>query len=215
MSISDRPLRADAERNRKRILAAASELFAEYGLDVAIDDIAARAGVGIGTVYRRFPDRDALIDALFEDKIHEIEAIALEALRVNDPWEAFAAFMRGVCTLHARDRGLKEALLSDRCGAERAKLARDTIAPLGHMLLTRAQEAGVVRPDLVAADVPLMHFAVGFIADKTREASPDAWQRVLAIMLDGLKTERTDVTPLEADPVALEDIPRTLGKRRR
>src|SRR4051812_6619560 len=171
MSLTDRPLRADAERNRKRILAAAAELFAERGLDVAIDEIAAKAEVGIGTVYRRFPDREALVDALFEDKIHEIEAIALEALRVSDPWDAFERFMRGVSTLHARDRGLKEAMLSDHRGAERACRARETIAPLGAMLLSRAQAAGAVREDLVAADVPLMHFAVGYIAEKTRDAS--------------------------------------------
>jgi AcrR family transcriptional regulator len=214
MSLTDRPLRADAERNRKRILAAAAELFAERGLDVAIDEIAAKAEVGIGTVYRRFPDREALVDALFEDKIHEIEAIALEALRVSDPWDAFERFMRGVCTLHARDRGLKEAMLSDHRGAERACRARETIAPLGAMLLSRAQAAGAVREDLVAADVPLMHFAVGYIAEKTRDASPDAWERLLMILLDGLKAQRTAVTPLEAQPVALEDIPKTLGKSR-
>jgi AcrR family transcriptional regulator len=210
----ERPLRADAERNRLRILVAAEQLFAERGLDVAMDDIAAAAGVGIGTVYRRFPDRDALIDALFEDKLGDVERIALDALRIADPWDAFEAFMRAVSALHARDRGLKEAMLSDHRGAERAKLARETIAPLGEMLLSRAQQAGVVRPDLTTADVPLLHFAIGFIAEKTREASPDAWQRLLAIVLDGLKAERGELTPLEGAPVALEDIPKTLRRAR-
>src|SRR6188768_1459630 len=115
-----RPLRSDAERNRQRILQAAEEVFAARGLDASMDDIARAAGVGVGTVYRRFPDRDALIDALFETKLHEIEAIALAALRITDPWEAFATFMRGVCAMHARDRGLKEAMLSDHRGADRA-----------------------------------------------------------------------------------------------
>ena len=209
----DRRLRADAERNRQRILQAAEQLFAAQGLDVAMDDIAAAAGVGIGTVYRRFPDRDDLIDALFEDKLKDIEQLALNAVRIGDPWEAFAAFMRGMCAMHARDRGLKEAMLSDHRGADRAKKARDTIAPLGEMLLTRAQQAGAVRPDLATADIPLLHFAIGFIADKTREVSPDAWQRLLAIVLDGLKADRTELTPLVAAPVALEEIPKTLRKR--
>jgi AcrR family transcriptional regulator len=208
-----RPLRADAERNRRRILEAAAELFAEHGLDVAMDDIAAAAGVGVGTVYRRFADRDALIDALFEDKIHDVERIALDALRIADPWEAFATFMRGVCALHARDRGLKEAMLSDHRGSERAKLARETIAPLGQMLLQRAQAAGAVRADLDEADVPLLHFAIGFIADKTRCVSPDAWQRLLAIVLDGLRADRTELTPMTAAPVALEAIPKSLRRQ--
>src|SRR5919107_5107373 len=94
-----RPLRADAERNRARILAAASEVFAERGLDVSLDDIAGAAGVGVGTVYRRFPDKDALIDALFEDKIADVERVAREALDVEDPWEGFESFMRAVCRL--------------------------------------------------------------------------------------------------------------------
>src|SRR3954452_2459805 len=106
-----RPLRADAERNRARILAAAAEVFAERGLDVSLDDIAAAAGVGVGTVYRRFPDKDALIDALFEDKIRAVAERLQAAVAIEDPWEAFETFMRGVCASHAADRGLKEAML--------------------------------------------------------------------------------------------------------
>jgi AcrR family transcriptional regulator len=217
MSVADdaqRPLRADAERNRQRILAAAAELFAERGLDVPLEDIAARAGVGIGTLYRRFPERDALLDALFDDKLREIEALALEALRIADPWEAFERFMRGMCAMHAADRGLKEAMLNDReGGGERARRARDTIAPLGEMLLRRAQEAGVVRADLVPSDVPLMHFAVGFIADKVRDTAPDAWERLLAVLLDGLRAEGRPVTPMTAAPVASEDVAVVAGRR--
>jgi AcrR family transcriptional regulator len=211
---SPRRLRADAERNRLRILDAAAVLFAERGLEVPLDDIAARAGVGIGTVYRRFADKDALIDALFEDKMRGIEALALEAVRIADPWEAFETFMRGVSGMHAADRGLKEAMLSDEGGRERAALARDTIAPLGQMLLQRAQQAGAVRADLVASDVPLMHFAVGFIADKTRDAAPDAWQRILTILLDGLRADPQGTTPIEGSPIALEDLPASLTRKR-
>src|SRR5687767_9677648 len=89
-----RPLRADAERNRQRIVAAAAALFAERGVDVSMDDIAAAAGVGIGTIYRRFPDREALIEALFEDKIARMAAMARGALEIEDPWEAFETFFR-------------------------------------------------------------------------------------------------------------------------
>src|SRR5574342_294589 len=89
---AQRPLRADAERNRRRVLSAASDLFAERGLDVSLDEIAAAAGVGVGTVYRRFADKDALIDALFEDKIGDVERLARECLEIEDPWTAFAMF---------------------------------------------------------------------------------------------------------------------------
>src|SRR5919112_6366490 len=112
MAVSDRPLRADAERNRRRILAAASTVFAERGLGVSLDDVAAAAGVGVGTVYRRFPDKDALIDALFEAKIQQAAQLAREASEIEDAWEAFATFMRGMGAMNAEDRGFKEALLS-------------------------------------------------------------------------------------------------------
>src|SRR5215217_6312007 len=105
------PLRADAERNRERILAAAAELYAERGLDVSLDDIAAAAGVGVGTVYRRFPDKDALIDALFEDKIDRAVELASNALEIEDPWEGLVTFMRGMCRMQAQDRGFRDALL--------------------------------------------------------------------------------------------------------
>src|SRR5919205_689932 len=101
---SERPLRSDAERNRRRILEAAAEVFAERGLDASLDDIAAAAGVGVGTVYRRFPDKDVLIDALFEEKINHACRLAREALEHEDPWEGFVFFMRAMCAMHAADR---------------------------------------------------------------------------------------------------------------
>src|ERR687883_144691 len=119
-----RPLRADAERNRKRILEAADEVFAERGLDVSLDDIAAAAGVGVGTVYRRFPDKEALIDALFEDKLGEVVEVIRKAVDLEDPWESFETFVRSVARLQAEDRGLKEALVAAHRGRERLAMMR-------------------------------------------------------------------------------------------
>src|SRR4051794_35027271 len=124
-----RPLRADAERNRERILAAAAEVFAERGLDVSLDDIAAHAGVGVGTVYRRFPDKDDLIDALFEAKIDGAVQLASDALEIEDPWEGLVTFIRGMCAMQAADRGFKDALLSRDRGRDRVAGARERIAP--------------------------------------------------------------------------------------
>src|SRR3954453_17931999 len=103
---TDRPLRADAERNRERILDAAREAFAEDGLDVGLHEIARRAGVGGGTVYRRFPDKQELIEALFEDRIAEVLGIAEEALAEEDGWTGLEHFLRRSCALKVADHDL-------------------------------------------------------------------------------------------------------------
>jgi|SRR5215212_4025546 AcrR family transcriptional regulator len=203
MSVTPRPLRADAERNRERILAAAAEMLAERGLDVSLDDIAMAAGVGVGTVYRRFTDKDALIDALFEEKTGRAVALARAALEIEDPWEGFATFFRGMCRMQAEDRGFKEALLSRDRGRERVAAARDTIAPLAIQLLQRAQAAGVVRADLGPYDVPLVHFCVGLIADRTRDVAPDYWERILTLFLDGMAASGPR-TPMPVEPIDRE-----------
>jgi AcrR family transcriptional regulator len=208
-----RPLRSDAERNRRRILEAAEEVFAERGLDVSLDDIAAAAGVGVGTVYRRFPDKDDLIDALFEDKIGEVEQVAREALSLEDPWEGFEAFMRAVCRLQAKDRGLKEALLARDRGRERVAMARDRIAPIATQVLRRAQDAGVVRTDLGPFDVPMMHFAVGFVAERTRGLAPDYWERLLTVLLDGVKAEAAR-TPMPSAPLEQDEFVAAMTRSR-
>ena len=102
-----RPLRADAERNRQRILDAAKTLFAERGVDVSVEEIAAAACVGIGTFYRRFPDRESLVEAVFETKMEQVVQAARDALEIEDPWDAFRTFVLTVARMHAHDRGLK------------------------------------------------------------------------------------------------------------
>jgi AcrR family transcriptional regulator len=211
---STRPLRADAERNRARILAAASEVFAERGLDVSLDDIAAHAGVGVGTVYRRFPDKDALIDALFEDKIDRAVALADASLEIEDPWEGFTTFMRGMCRMQAQDRGFKDALLLRGPGRERVAAARERIAPRAIKLLTRAQEAGAVRADLGPFDVPMINLCVGLIADRTRDIAPDYWERVLTILIDGISAQgRT--TPMPVSQLDREAFTEAMASPRR
>ncbi len=210
----DRPLRADAERNRLRILQVARELFATHGLGVSLDQIAAEAGVGIGTVYRRFTDKDGLIEALFEDKIAQLTAIAHEGLEHVDPWEGFCWFMWQACTLQAGDRGLKEALHTRDRGRERVARARETIAPVATRLLERAQAAGQVRDDVDSFDIPLTNFAIGFVADQTRDVAPDYWQRTLTLLLDGLVTRRGAPTAMPAAPLDDRQFVRAMSRRR-
>src|SRR5215217_7327506 len=209
-----RPLRADAERNRARILAAAAEVFAERGLDVSLDEIAAHAGVGVGTVYRRLPDKDALIDALFEEKIDRAVALADDALEIEDPWEGFTAFMRGMCQMQAGDRGFRNALLASDRGRERVAAARARIAPRATKLIERAQEAGAVRADLGVLDVPMMNLCVGLIADRTRDVAPDYWQRVLTIFIDGVSA-KGPTTPMPARPLDREAFTEAMASPRR
>jgi AcrR family transcriptional regulator len=213
--VTDRPLRADAERNRQRILAAAGTLFAERGLCVSLDDIAHHAGVGVGTVYRRFPDKDALIDALFEGRIREIEALARRCLAIEDPWEAFATLTLEVSRLHARDRGLKETLLEGTRGRDRVRRAREVVTPLADQILVRAQRAGVLRDDIDSIDMPLLHVAVGYVADRTRDVAPDYWERVATILLDGLAVRRDAPTPLPAASLGDEQLGRAMTSGRR
>lgn len=213
MSTVERPLRADAERNRRRILAAAADVFAERGLEVSLDDIAHAAGVGVGTVYRRFPSKDDLIDALFEDKIREVEQTARDALEIDDPWTSFETFFRAVARLQARDRGLKEALTMGDRGRDRVGSARERIAPLASKVLRRAQRAGVVREDLERWDIPLVHMAVASVADRTRDIAPDYFERMVTVLLDGLRPQREGTTPMPAPPLSPEQFVTAMSRR--
>jgi AcrR family transcriptional regulator len=195
----DKPLRRDAERNRQRILETARAVFAERGLSATLDDIAAEAGVGVGTVYRRFPDKDHLIDALFEQRIGEVVAIAERAAGLDDPWEALVAFLSEAAALQAADRGLKEVLLGR--GSERLAEGRARIEPIVKGIVERAQAAGVLRDDFRAHDMPMLQLMLSTIADAAREISPDLWRRYLALVLDGM---RTDGSPLEPEPTVDE-----------
>ncbi len=192
----ERPLRADAERNRQKILTAARAVFAERGFAATLDDIAARAGVGVGTVYRRYPDKDALIDALFEERLAGVAELGRRALAHEDPWEGFVTFMTEGAALQAADRGLKQAMLSR--GRARAGRARATIVPIVTELITRAQQTGRLRADLEVVDIPIINMMVLAIADMTRAVSPDTYRRMLGIVLDGLATRRSEPTPLPA-----------------
>jgi AcrR family transcriptional regulator len=212
MSTVERPLRADAERNRQRILDAARELFAERGLAVTLDDIAHRAGVGVGTAYRRFQDKEALIDALFEDRIDELATLAEDALaNDSDAWSALATFLESGLALQAADRGLHEVLLGTLHGRERLAKARDRMKPPIDELVARAHASGDLRPDVQPTDLPLVHLMLGAVVDYTRDIEPDAWRRYLTIVLDGLRTRRDAPSPLPTtalDPDQVDDAMR-------
>jgi len=198
-AIAARPLRKDAERNRLRILASAKVLFAERGVDVGLDDIARHAGVGVGTVYRRFPDRETLIDELLEEKTAAIEALAEEALEVEDPWEGLVQFLERSQAMHAADRGLKQALLVPTRGKERLAAARSRIEPLVGALIDRAHESGALRADFKPEDFPLLVKMIAAVSDATHDVSPNIWRRYLRLIIDGLAASREGPSPLGPD----------------
>ena len=192
-----RPLRRDAERNRHRILEAAAEAFAERGLTITMDDIAEHAGVGVGTVYRRFPQKELLIEALFEERVGELVALAEDALDADDPWQGLVGFLERAQALQATNRGLKELVLSTAHGRERVACVRERLGPLAEELVRRAQASGQLRCDLDGSDLPLVQVMLGAIVDVTRDVAPDTWRRMLAIIVDGLRAREAHA-PLPA-----------------
>ena len=204
-----RPLRRDAERNRRRILEAAAEAFAQRGLGVTMDDIAEHAGVGVGTVYRRFPQKELLIEALFEERVAELVAMAEEALEEDDPWQALLGFTERAQALQARDRGLKELLLSTAHGRERIASVRERLSPIVEQLVRRSQASGQLRQDVEVTDFPLIQVMLGAVVDVTRDVAPDTWRRTLAIMADGLRAGDHN-TPLPAPALDPQQVDHTM-----
>lgn len=210
-----RPLRSDAKRNRERILEAARELFAAGGLDVPMERIAGRAGVGIGTFYRRFANRDELIDALFEQRMLELVAVAEEALANDDPWAGLERFLQRSSALQARDRGLKEVLSGDAQTLERVARVRERILPLAGRIAERVVESGQARPDLSPRDVPILGLMLGQVVDLGRDVEPDLWRRYLALLLDGVRAEGAERPPLPGRPLSPEQLDAALASHGR
>ena len=198
----ERPLRADAERNRAKILAAAAEVFAERGLDATLDEVAAAAGVGVGTVYRRFPDKDALIAALFEDAIDEIATLARAGAEYDDSWQGLVWFLEQALERQCANRGLRDVVVGSAYAEANLEIAKGRITPCIAHLVQRAQADGCLRDDVVAADFPIMEMMISSLGNMTASVAPDLWRRYLAIILDGLAVSRDGPTTLPEVPEA-------------
>lgn len=211
---TDRPLRADAERNRRRVMDAARELFAQRGLAVTLNDVARHAGVGVGTVYRRFPDKDALIEALFEERVAEIVAIARGGLEASDPWEGFAGAIASILALQESDRALKELMLSPQERRERVNRIRALMAPIVAQLIARARDAGQLRADVVPQDFPLLQIMLGAVIDVDRDHAPGLWRRYLEMMLQGMRAAPQAPAPLSVEAPDWESMSLVLASWR-
>ena len=207
---SERPLRRDAERNRQRILAAAAELFTERGLDATLDDVARAAGVGIGTVYRRFPDKETLVSELFRDRIDALVTVAEQACAVPDPWRGLVTFIEFVASAMAGDSGLRQLMMFGTYDRDQVCYARDRMRPVISRLVERAQVSGDLRPDFSATDVKMIAFMLGSIAEYAASVTPEIWRRYLVMLIDGLRPARDGVTELPVSAPSVTDLARLM-----
>jgi AcrR family transcriptional regulator len=201
-----RLLRADAERNRQRILAAAAELFTERGLEPSLDDVARHAGVGVGTVYRRFPDKASLADALFDKRIDALVALAEEAQAEPDAWAALVSFLERSGEMLVSNRGLRQILMFAAEGHDRGICARDRMRPAIERLIERAQADGQVRADLRPTDVPMIEFMVAAAAEYAWQVRPTVWRRYLALILDALRPASASGRPLPEPELSADEM---------
>jgi len=203
-----RPLRSDAERNRRLVLEAAALAFAEHGFDVGMAEIARRAGVGNATVFRRFPSKEALYEAIIDEKVAELRDAANLAAELPDPWDALVRYLETSAQLQARDRGFFQATEQHLFERPELMLRHRVILDAVDPLVIRAQAAGALRDDVTTLDV------LGLVKGAVACTPPapglraDGWRRPLAIVLDALRPAAA--TPLPVPPFSYEEIERAL-----
>jgi AcrR family transcriptional regulator len=179
-----RTLRSDARRNRDRILDAAQRSFATDGLEIGVDEIACRAGVGVGTLYRRFPSKESLIHAIFERRLDDLQPVIDRALAAADPWDGFVELLLAMVAQQIEDQGFSQMIVT-RLGPEAvpAQIRRRFLEPV-EVLMARAQTAGRARTDITAADLPAIVRMAGASALGANPACD--WRRHVGMLLDGL-----------------------------
>ncbi|MEV0249907.1 helix-turn-helix domain-containing protein [Nocardia sp. NPDC050712] len=207
----DKPLRSDARRNRDALVAAARSVFLERGLDAPLKEVAARAGVAIGTLYNRFPTRDDLIAAAVEDRIEAGGRVAEKALAITDPWESFVYLIEKICELQAGDRLLGDLALRAAPSPAVAR-AQEHGHRLMREIITRAQTSGHLRADWVLEDIAFITWSHTRIVEATAQLAPNAWRRHLALVLDGLRA--TAAHPLPEPPITEDQLMSALRQQK-
>ncbi|MBX9918515.1 TetR/AcrR family transcriptional regulator [Mycolicibacterium frederiksbergense] len=200
-----RGLRKDAERNRQRVLTAARELFAIKGMEATLNDVAHHAGVGVGTVYRRFATKEALVEAIFEEGIAEVVWLAETALQQKNSWDGFVWFIERHCELAATDRGLREMVYSKAYGGDRVDCAREELVPLISKLVDRARSDGYLRADIAHSDTPIIGLLAGTVSEWAGHVDPELWRRYVALLLEGMRYH-PDQKPLGTDALDADQM---------
>jgi AcrR family transcriptional regulator len=195
--IAEKLGRADARRNHQRVLAAARAVFAEQGVDAQMDEIARKAGVGVGTVYRHFPDKRALLEALVVERFRQFAEAGRRVLEHGEvTWEAFSRWLHECGAVQANDRAycgmLTEELPAGVDGDVAADVGLDQITA---EIVERGKRAGVLREDLQFTDVPLVMCGVGVTALRGHGPAGGSWERHLALVLDGMRAPAASKLP--------------------
>lgn len=199
---SARSLRTDAARNRARILEAAEGVFAREGLAASMGDIAQAAGLGVGTLYRRFASKSALVEAIFQHRIDDLAAVVDRCRAQPSAWEGLATLMRLYVDALARDRAVMELATEVREPAVRA--LRERVVPAMTDLVERAKSEGAVRRDFAASDIPVLTHAIGAIAHSMPSGGPRLARRHLELLLKGIAAT-PDPVPIPP-PLADDDF---------
>jgi AcrR family transcriptional regulator len=201
-------LRRDAAANRERILDAARPLFADHGLDASMDEVARAAGVGPATLYRRFPTKEALLDAILGDVIDRLEASAQEALQQEDAFSGLELLLERATQLQLENRAFLDILALRMREEPHLAQARRRIRPLLEQLVARGQEQGTLRGDLAATDLHILLWELGRVIETT--GASKLWRRYLALMLDGLRPEAA--RPLPHPPPTSAQLDRAMAE---
>jgi AcrR family transcriptional regulator len=179
-------LRADAARNRDRLVSAAAHLFGERGVDVPLDEVARRAGVSIGTLYNHFPNRGALLDAVLPAQLAEFDRLATAALADPDAWRGFTGFLDGMFVMQARDRAVNDAISRSPVGNVDVAAECGRAGGVMEAVTQRARSAGVLRPDFGPNDLSTLVWAMSKVISMS-EGNDAVWRRHLGFVLDGLR----------------------------
>jgi AcrR family transcriptional regulator len=211
VSAQTKTLRSDARRNREQLVASARELFAREGVEASVEEITHHAGLGMGTLYRHFPTKEELIDAVLEDSFAELIELAERSSAEANAWVGFTGFLEQAIAQLAANRGLKDMLASSERGRERAEAMRARIRPPLRRLITRAQEQGDLRPDFTAEDLPLVFSTANRVIEMTAPVAPEHWRRFLGLILDGLRAGAA--TPLPQPPLTRAQLARAARRQ--
>jgi AcrR family transcriptional regulator len=207
--------RRDAQRNHELLVEAARELFMEQGVEAPLEEVARRAGLGIGTLYRHFATRDALVEAIVERRMGELLTIAEAALSEPDGWEGLVRLLERTLELQAADRMLKDVLMRYSPETARLESAREEVRRLFERILVRARDEGTLRRDFALPDLALLLWSFAPVIDATAKVAPNAWRRHLRWLLDGLRADAAgDQTEAVLTDEELRASMRALSERR-
>ncbi|MDN3353449.1 TetR/AcrR family transcriptional regulator [Actinomadura sp. DC4] len=210
--MTPRPLRADAARNRDKLLAAAVQVFGERGLDAPLEEIARRAGVSIGTLYNHFPARETFFDAIFPERLAALDRVAEAALEDPDPWNGFASFLEGLFALQSQDHALNDALALRFPVSPEVREACHRGFQHADRIIERAKESGRLRADFKPQDLSTVIWAMSQVIRESMDVAPEAWRRCLAFFLDGLRAEAAH--PIEVPPMTETQLATMMRRRR-